>query len=281
MTMAIQRRSADDAAVHVLETLAERHQILPLSRFTRPHTDAVTQLMNCLGQGPRSNHPWLPLGTLGPLLIMGHYNPASFDFMGVPKPFRVEVIITTRMYDERFLEFFMNWSRKSGLAMNAGRPPVGIDTPREASITQTLEWFIKHYPFKASERDALVQKLKSLVRHTPIGPQEIDDLIPQLGVALETIRTGCLAFNPAYAPPLGEASEMALSILEDHNVYPLLESARTRYWLCTEGVNLRALESDWSRLHGIAPKVITVLAARQAIRRKIQHERSRRSRTDS
>ena len=46
-----------------------------------------------LGRLPHTAEPWLPLATLGPLLIVGHYDPASSDTWGLPS----FLIIRTRL----------------------------------------------------------------------------------------------------------------------------------------------------------------------------------------
>ena len=56
-------------------------------------------LLRQLGRNPRSAEPWVPVGVLGPLLIMAHCRTESDDFWGVPQALIVPIIVDTTQYD--------------------------------------------------------------------------------------------------------------------------------------------------------------------------------------
>ena len=229
-----EERSTDqDGALHVLETLAARHRVVPLTQITLGNPWAVSQLITRLVDRPSSNHPWLPVGTLGPFLILGHFNPASTDFMNVPDPFCVKAVIDTAAYEQWHSRFLTQWARSGSSVQTIARrrtprprPPVG----RASTVREMLHWFTENYPFTEHEHATFLDKLKSLSENDAKCPRAIDELIPQLGVALETLRTGELAFDPACAPPLTKTGRSRIATLQRHRAYPLLESPRTRYW---------------------------------------------------
>ncbi len=270
---------SDDRSVHALETLAVRHGVVPLPQITLTDPTALSQRTDRLVRGPSSCHPWLPVGTLGPLLIMGHYNPACTDFMGVPDPFCVKAVIHTQAYEERRGEFFSLWtpaqgkpegSRRTGMATGPIAPLSPNSTKGEA-----LAWFSQNYPFASGERRAFQAKLQSLSQGDGIDNESLDGLIPQLGLALEILITGRLAFDPASAPPLDRDDPDTTALLERHSAYPLLDSPRCCYWLCDQDVDLEALERAWrsdDSTEGAEKSVFRVWADRNAILKRLQRE---------
>lgn len=112
------------------------------------------------------------------------------------------------------------------------------------------------------------ETVKPLLEKDSIDYQQLDELIPQFGVALERIRRRCLVYKPAYAPPLRSAQRQELAILDEHNVYPLIDNERVRYWLCSGGVEMPTLEQVWEEIGRPTRKVVVVLADDRAIRKR-------------
>lgn len=264
----------DDDKLHVLETLADRHKMVPLASEAFGNRSVIIQLGQRLSRGPVSNHPWLPLGTLGPLLVMGHYNPACMDFMSVADPFRVEVVIDADAYDQHYLGLFRAWDWKA----LADRPPLKLEgrPAAGASVEEVLVWFGENYPLDAAEKESLMRRLGPVLESGNLRRDDIDRAIPQLGIALEWIRNRSLVFNPMLAPGIGHGvEEEGLRLLERYHAYPLLESSRVRYWLCDETVRLGELERQWSDLRHAVPNTVVVLGDRQTIGKRLSLERSR------
>ena len=55
-------------------------------------------LLRTIGRMPSGDEPWVPIGTVGPLLILGHFNPASDDTWGIPDYLCVKVVISKLSY---------------------------------------------------------------------------------------------------------------------------------------------------------------------------------------
>ncbi len=43
--------------------------------------------------------PWVPIGNLGPLLLLGHYNPAATGQWRIPDPYVIRVLIEQEAYE--------------------------------------------------------------------------------------------------------------------------------------------------------------------------------------
>ena len=56
-------------------------------------------LLRTLGRNPRSADPWVPVGTLGPLIIMAHCRTDSRDYWGIPAALVVPIVIEAAQYD--------------------------------------------------------------------------------------------------------------------------------------------------------------------------------------
>lgn len=263
-------RGGDPPALHVLETLADRHRILPLSATRITNDASVFLLTRRLAQRPQCDHPWLPVGTLGPLLIMGHYNPAAMDFLGVPDPFRVEVVIDRRLYDMRHSAVWAKWlSRLSS-------PGVSLVPPRRqepnggSMLRETLDWFLQHYPLQRDERRLLQAKLAPQRAQESLSYREVDRVVPQLGIALHRIRTGSLVFNPSYAPAPSQLTPRDVNALIQLRAYPLFEGLSSRYWLCDEGTDLKAVEREWNCGNPSVERSLPVLGERHAIQSRLK-----------
>lgn len=264
----------DEAISKALETLAERHDALPVYRVRDGDRYATLPLVRRLGRAPVACHPWLPVGTLGPLLIMGHCNPAATDFWGVAEPFRIRVVIGKADYDQ----LHSQWRTK---CQQEPLPRVGsaesirsnLIPSDDLPLKKALLWFTINYPLKESERQNFLQTLKPILEKDSINYQQLDELIPQFGVALEKIRRQCLVYNPAYAPPLRAAQCQGLAVLDEHNAYPLIDNERVRYWLCSEGVEMQALEQAWEKITRPTRKIVVVLADARAISKRRRLDR--------
>ncbi|MGA0176725.1 MAG: hypothetical protein ACO3L2_08365, partial [Chthoniobacterales bacterium] len=106
------------------------------------------------------DEPWLPVGSLGPLLIIGHYDPAARAKWGVPDAFTIPVLLEQRQY-RGYAEV---------LAERLEAKPI---VPREAPLEPrplgespspetALKWLLSDYPFGEEERKRLEGCLEPL-----------------------------------------------------------------------------------------------------------------------
>ena len=76
-----------------LEDLAERHGLMPVRLPRNSCSASAENLLRKLGRSATGPEPWIPVGTMGPLLVIGHYNPAFTEAMGVPPCLAIRVLI--------------------------------------------------------------------------------------------------------------------------------------------------------------------------------------------
>ena len=71
-------------ANHALELLAERYNLLPWAPARNSCSTEGEMLIRKLGRLPRDARPWIPVASLGPAIIFGHYDPTATELWGVP-----------------------------------------------------------------------------------------------------------------------------------------------------------------------------------------------------
>lgn len=260
-----------------LEALALKHRILPVQGLRYGDKRGIDVLTERLAGRPETPEPWLPVGVLGPLLIMGHHNPRSEDFMSVPKPFRVPVLMDVRDYDERYLDFMMHHSPRYAcvayhmmcLDWEATSTPLPIDRGELPMI----EWLAEDYPFTSEERRHLTKCIDRLKAMPERGLADFDQWIPQFSVALEHLRSGAWVFNPECLPIDPRLTPSQVAILREHRAIPLFEGEDTRYWVCSRETNLQRLETAWSSGRGNVSQVFRVLGEALTIERCLPAEK--------
>ena len=80
------------------EWLARQFKILPYGP-SRPALSVQTEsLFRLLAGQTDAAEPWLPVGPLGPILIIGHYNPTTLYAWGIPGAFCLKVLLSQSHY---------------------------------------------------------------------------------------------------------------------------------------------------------------------------------------
>ena len=77
------------------EWLAGKFGLLPYSS-SRPAlaVQSETVFRDLVSESHEAeDEPWLPIGTVGPLLIVGHYNPAARACWGIPEAFTIKALL--------------------------------------------------------------------------------------------------------------------------------------------------------------------------------------------
>ena len=79
--------------MEALEWLAKSFQLLPY-RPDRPALSVQTEsVFRTLAAGELSGEPWIPVGTVGPLMVLGHYNPVATEQWNIPDVFCLKVLV--------------------------------------------------------------------------------------------------------------------------------------------------------------------------------------------
>ena len=82
-----------------IEGIAVQFGILQVELPRETCTADSEALVRLLGRAPQSQSPWLPIASLGPLLILAHHNPKCSDNWGIPDFLTVKVAISPEQYE--------------------------------------------------------------------------------------------------------------------------------------------------------------------------------------
>lgn len=260
-----------------LEELAQRAGLLPLQLLRPSCTIPAETMVRQLGRLPRTAEPWLPLATLGPLLIVGHYRPDETDFWGLP-PF---LVIRTLIARSEYVDVGKDLQGRLGIQpMDADNPLEGtlLPPPAGSDLAGVFAWFVEHYPF-ASEEDAerMRRQLDENKDKTLRRPDDLIFLPRHFGVALHHLATGAPVFNPELAPA---QNLFPPELLEKHSVYPLHIGEQAVYLLSPTS-SIYAFEDEWLSSGHAAVPIQPVLADPASIRATIARDRSRSARATS
>lgn len=253
-----------ETAILSVEGLALQNGLLPLQLLRESCSPDAERLVRMLGRVPHVADPWLPLSTVGPLLVMGHYNPRAGDLWGVPPVFTIRVLISQEQYQNTRKDLVHRFGQ---IPLPQQNPLERLQVPRfaENNLTEVFEWFCASYPFEAAD-------LSRLRSYYDVARQKGEDMDANrfngiqrhLGVALNYIATQGkhLCFNPADTP---RQTHFPLPLLERHNVYPAF-IGRYAVFLLTETPDCYAFEDEWISLGQEAVRIVPVLADAGAIR---------------
>lgn len=254
-----------------LEELAERAGLLPLKLFRPSCTIPAETLMRQLGRLPRAAEPWMPLATLGPLVIMGHYRPDESDLWGLPSFMVVRALISRDEYVEVGKDLQGRLTIQPMAASNAIEGTLK-SPPEGGSLNEVFEWFVDHFPFSNEEEGQRMRRLFDENKSKTFRrPEDLGFLPRHVGVALHHIATGAPVFNPELAPP---QNLFPPELLEKHCVYPLHLGESTTY-LLAENTSVYAFEDEWLSSGHEAMAIRAVLADGAAIRATIGRDRAR------
>ena len=94
----VEARQTAIRAIQSIEGLALQHGLLPVTLVRESCSPDAERLIRKLGRVPYVADPWLPVSTIGPLLVMAHHNPRAGDLWGVPHFLTIRVLITQEQY---------------------------------------------------------------------------------------------------------------------------------------------------------------------------------------
>ena len=216
----------------------------------------------------KEEEPWLPVGTVGPLLIVGHFNPGARGQWGIPECFTIRVLLTQRQYGEYRALLDERLGAKP-LAPRAEplapRPLAPGSSPENA-----LKWLLAEYPFRDDERqrlEACLEPLAAVAANHVIG---LKSLPSGFGTALRHLCTGEPVFNAALA---ARQSEFPDALLEKHSVFPLFVGRHSVYLLSSQK-EIFAFEDEWLASNTDDRTFRPVLANKEAILRVVNRDRS-------
>ena len=251
-----------------LEWLAKQFQMLPYQPI-RPSLSVQTEALFRSLAGPTdAPEPWLPVGPLGPLVILAHYNPAALHTWGIPEAFCVKVLVG----QDHYAEF------RALLDERLGARPLGTgpaqqpshELERGSSPEAALRWLLTEYPFREEERERLTSALESLSGVAANHVIPVKTLPAGYGAALRHLCTGEAVFNASLAPRQTTFPE---TLLEKHSVFPLFVGAHTVYLLSSQK-EIFSFEDEWLSSTEDTREFRPVLADKESIVRVINRDRS-------
>ena len=262
-------------AEEVFEWLAKHFRLLPY-RPTRPNLSVQTEsLFRTLACETSADEPWLPVGPLGPLLIVGHYNPVATDYWSIPRQYCLPVLLTQTNYRE-YRELLEERLGVRPLGTEAVKPP-SRDLESSTTPEKALRWLLENYPFREEEREKLSSALESLSGVSAEHVVSVKALPAGFGSALRHLCTGDTVFNASLAP---KQSAFPDSLLEKHFVFPLYVGVRTVYLLSSQK-EIFGFEDEWLASNEDTREFRAVLADKESIVRVINRDRSNAAATST
>jgi type II secretory ATPase GspE/PulE/Tfp pilus assembly ATPase PilB-like protein len=268
-------KSNSVAPEEAFEWLAKHFKILPY-RPNRPNLSVQTEsLFRTLAAQTGADEPWVPVGPLGPLLIVGHYNPAVTDYWGIPQQYCLRVLLSQEHYRE-YRQLVEERLGTRPLGTEPTKPP-SRSLEASSSPEKALRWLLENYPFRAEEREKLTGVLESLSGVSAAHITALKALPAGFGPALRHLCDGSPVFNASLAP---RQSAFPDSLLEKHAVFPLYVGTRAVYLLSSQK-EIFGFEDEWLASNDDNREFRAVLADKESIVRVINRDRSNAAATTS
>jgi type II secretory ATPase GspE/PulE/Tfp pilus assembly ATPase PilB-like protein len=255
---------ARHAAILSIEGLALQYGMLPVTLLRESCSPDAERLIRKLGRVPYVADPWLPVTTIGPLLVMAHHNPKAGDLWGVPPFMTIRVLITPEQYQNTRKDLVQRFGQmpiSQSNTMEQLQPPVFADLGLEG----TFNWLLENYPYEPAEITKLkgfyeAQKAKT---DTP-GITHFNVVQRNMGVALQHLVSGgrVMVYSATEAQ---RQTFFPIPLLERHSVYPLYIGKHVVF-LLSESSDCYAFEDEWLSMGHPAVKIVPVMADLAGIR---------------
>ncbi len=254
-----------------IEEAAAAFDILPVNLPRTTCSIPAENMLRLLGHNPRVVDPWVPVGTVGPLLIMAHYKMDSRDFWGVPDFLVIRIVIDAVQYDTILKDLY---GRIGNKPLADSNPVKYLPDPPKGDLKGVTKWFIDNYPLTGEEKEKLIRLYDENDKKAWNGLDDLKFLPRHYGVAMLKLATGQLIYNPEESPSQAVFPD---ALLEKHSVYPLFCGKQTVYLLSTS-LSIYAFEDEWFSAGNENIKFVPVLADPAAIRAAIARNRSKSAR---
>jgi type II secretory ATPase GspE/PulE/Tfp pilus assembly ATPase PilB-like protein len=247
-----------------LEGLALQNGLMPVTLLRESCSPEAERMIRKLGRVPQVADPWLPITTLGPLLVMAHYNPRGSDLWGVPAGLVLRVLISAEQYQTTRKELVQ---RLGSQPMPGSNPFETVPVPRFADLGAdgTFQWLVQNYPYEPND----VTRLKGFYeaikeKKDTLTLSDFNSVQRHLGAALQYMCSEgkTLCYSAQEAP---RQSFFPTQLLERHNVYPLFNGKHVVY-LLSETSDCYAFEDEWLSLGSQPVRIVTVIADPSSIR---------------
>ncbi len=255
------------AAILSIEGTALQYGLLPVTLVRESCSSEAEKIVRKIGRVPYVADPWLPVSTVGPLLVMAHHNPRAGDTWGVPSYLTIRVLISQDQYQKTRKDLVQRFGQLPIAQQNALEQ---MQSPRFADLglEGTFLWLLEHYPYEDSDKTKLrgfYETLKS--KNDKLEVSHFNTVQRNLGIALQNMVSGgkTLCYSAQEAQ---RQTFFPLPLLERHNVYPLFVG-KNAVFLLSEHQDCYTFEDEWLSMGNQAIKIIPVLADPASIRDSI------------
>lgn len=254
-----------------LEWLAEQFDLIPFELVRPVCSTRAEQIFRKLARASNSPSPWVPFGSVGPVLLCAHYDPSAPEAYGVPEHLYERVLIGRAQYEKLKADLE---SRLQLTPLPDSNPLEFVEPPaRGTGLLTALRWMLAHYPLTKSEYDKLSTCEPSFGE---LDMRRVGDykLLPRdHGVAFNYMTTRQPIFTAESAPSQDLFPD---SLLEKHSVYPVYHGKGTVYLLAADRDNY-TFEDEWYSSGQDPVRIVKVLADAEGIREAISRNRGRSS----
>lgn len=256
-----------DVGVLTLEGSALQHGLMPVTLLRESCPPEPEKILRKLGRMPSTAEPWLPVSSVGPLLVMAHCNPRATDFWGVPPALVVRVLISREQYGLTRADFVQRCQRMPVAGEN---PLERLEIPRFSvgGMEAAFEWLLRHYPYDEADRIRLTGLYADMRgKKESLTVADFNAIQRNLGIALKYLLSDgrMFVFNAQEAP---RQEMFPHHLLERHHVFPLF-AGRQSVYLLSEAQDNYAFEDEWHSLGNHSAKIIYVVADPASIREAI------------
>lgn len=254
---------------NALEWLAAHVGLLPLKMVRAACSTRAEGSFRRVARDSSASEPWQPFGTIGPLLLCAHYNPAATDCYGVPDYLYVRILVSQEQYEELKSDVR---ARIAFAPLPASNPMETAPPPeRDKGLLTTMRWALEHYPLKDEEAVRLRER-ENVFNNRDLKRASDQDVLPRdYGVAFSYMSNGGLVFSGEFAPP---QTYFPNEVLEKHHVYPMF-CGKERVYMLTADRRSFAFEDEWWSSGHPQIEIIKVVADRSSIDEAIARNRSR------
>ena len=250
-----------------IDKIAYQNGIVPLDIKRDSCTADAENILRKLGRVPSGDSPWVPVGSLGPLIIIAHYDPENGDTWGIPDILCVKAVIKRDKY-RCLLDDLQSRLDHNPLSAISALGDFNLPADGQNPIT-IIQWFIDNYPLSFDDKRQWNNLIKENEGNEISVPKDYKGLPRHYGVAFFKLIKNIECFNPEEAPAQSSFPEQ---LLEKHVVYPIHISDNFLY-LLSENTNIHKFEDEWLSEGHDSIEIIPVLADPDSIRSAIAKSR--------
>lgn len=252
-----------------LEWFAELAGLTPYAMHRPTCTNHAEGKLRLLGRADDAPEPWLPFATLGPLVVVAHYNPAALASWKIPREFQLRVLIPLKPYQELYADIA---GRLIGAPLSEASPlSVSRPCPKSDGLLAILDWVLETFPHTDEEKERMEKHRHQLHAAKAMRWRDYKVLPQGYCLALHHLLCGEPCFNADHAPTQTHFPD---TLLEKHMVYPLYIGEEAIYLLSEERHNF-AFEDEWLAMGQETVKWKPVLSDREAITAAIARNRGK------